>query len=126
MAAQNFRPFICTLLFVGATTAAKDIVVVDNQLSACAKIFDSKIVKDTAVPLLSFSVSLKDSIADCGCKSALSMFSVSSQRDSYKSFLLSGKVALEKSGDKFIPLAADYALIDKVDLEVSFSCAQPD
>ncbi|WP_331345486.1 DUF2195 family protein [Cellvibrio sp. UBA7661] len=126
MAAQKFNYFFCTLLFISATAAANEVVVVNNKLSACTKIFDSKIVKENSIPMLSFNIQLKNSIADCGCKSALSLFSVSSQRDSYKSYLLSGKVALEKSGNKKIPLAADYALIDKVDLEVSFSCAQPD
>ncbi|WP_049628916.1 DUF2195 family protein [Cellvibrio sp. pealriver] len=126
MVVKKFQCILVLLIGFSSIAKADEMVMINNQLSACAKISYSKIVKDTAIPMLLFNIQLKDSIAECGCKSALSLFSVSSHRDSYKSYLLSGKVALEKSGNKIIPLAADYALIDKVDLEVSFSCAQSD
>ena len=126
MVVQKFQCVLALLIGVSSIAKADGVVLINNQLSVCTKISDSKIVKDTAIPMLSFNIQLKDSIADCGCKSALGLFSVSSKRDSYTSFLLSGKVALETSGNKTIPLAADYALIDRSDLEVSFACAQPD
>jgi hypothetical protein len=114
-------------LFVAPLTAEanEEAIAVNNQLSQCSEINNSKLITKGVVPTFSFELVLKDTIADCGCKSALGAFSVYARRYSYESFLIGGKVSLEKEGKKIIPVAADKNLIKSARLSVSVSCVQP-
>lgn len=125
MAAQKFK-LLAVFLFSLTAMADDGKVDVNNQLSLCSEINNPTLITKGVVPILSFDLVVKDTIADCGCKSALGAFSVYAQRDSYESFLISGNVALEKGGKKSIPVAADKNLIKSARLRVKFSCAQPD
>ncbi|MGV8838364.1 DUF2195 family protein [Cellvibrio sp.] len=125
MAALKFS-FLAFFLMPLVVLASDEKIDIKNQLSQCSEIRNPKLVTEGSVPVLSFDLVLKDSIADCGCKSALGAFSVYAQRDSYLSHLISGKVVLNNSGKKNIPVAADNSLVSSTRLDVSFSCAQPD
>lgn len=125
MAGLKFS-FLVFLLLPLTTAASDEKIDINNQLSQCSEIHNPKLVTDGSVPVLSFDLVLKESIADCGCKSALGAFSVYAQRGGAESHLINGKVALGKEGKKFIPVAADNNLISAARLMVSFSCAQPD
>lgn len=121
----KFSLLVAFLLSLTAV-ASDGAVDINNQLSQCSEIKGPKLMLKGSVPVMSFNLVLKDTIADCGCKSALGAFSVYAQRDSYESFLISGNVALEKEGKKIIPVAADKNLLKSAHLSVSFTCAQPD
>lgn len=125
MAGLKFS-FLVFLLLPLTTAASDEKIDINNQLSQCSEVHNPKLVTDGSVPVLSFDLVLKESIADCGCKSALGAFSVYAQRGGAESHLINGKVALGKEGKKFIPVAADNNLISAARLMVSFSCAQPD
>lgn len=125
MAGLKFS-FLVFLLLPLTTAASDEKIDINNQLSQCSEIHNPKLVTDGSVPVLSFDLVLKESIADCGCKSALGAFSVYAQRGGAESHLINGRVALGKEGKKFIPVAADNNLISAARLMVSFSCAQPD
>lgn len=125
MAAREFS-LLAFLLVSLPVVAGGEKIDIKNQLSQCSEIHNPILAVDGNVPVLSFELILKESIADCGCKSALGAFSVYALRDSYQSHLISGKVALGKEGKKYIPVAADNSLVASARLKVSFSCAQPD
>lgn len=125
MVGRKYSYITMLLILLGVEADAIELKI-QNQLANCAEFRDTKIVLDDTFPLLSFDLKLKNSIADCGCKSALGMFSVVAQRESYASYLISGKVALGEGGEKAIPVAADISLISGASLDVIFSCAQPD
>ncbi len=118
--------FLVLLLLPLTSAAGDENFDINNQLSQYSEIHNPKLVTDGSVPVLSFDLVLMESIADCGCKSALGVFSVYVQNGSAESYLIDGKVALGKEGKKFIPVAADNNLISAARLMVSFSCARPD
>lgn len=127
MLAELLRFMVVAFFLVSSIAAASDENIdINNQLSQCSEIHNPKLVTDGSVPVLSFDLVLKESIADCGCKSALGVFSVYVQSGSAESYLIGGKVALGKEGKKFIPVAADNNLISAARLMVSFSCARPE
>lgn len=101
-------------------------ISISNSLSACVIIDSQQMLKDSKIPVLGLNVALKSSLADCGCKSALSSFTVSAKRDGYSSFLMGGKINFLKSGKKYLPLSTDSILIGSAQLEIQFGCAQPD
>lgn len=125
MAARKYS-LLAFLLVSLTAVAGGEKIDIKNQLSQCSEIHNPKLAIDGKIPVLSFELILKESIADCGCKSALGTFSVYALRDSYESHLISGKVALGKEGKMYIPVAADNNLVASARLKVSFSCAQPD
>jgi len=125
MAVLKFS-LLAILLMPFTTVAGDEKIDIENLLSQCSAIRDLELSSEGNIPVLSFDLVLKESIADCGCKSALGAFSVYAQRDSYQSHLISGKIALEKDGKKYLPIAADNNLITSARLKVVFSCAQPD
>lgn len=125
MAGLKFS-FLVFLLLPLTAAASDEKIDINNRLSQCSEIRNPKIVTEGSVPVLSFDLVLKESIADCGCKSALGAFSVYAQRGGTESYLINGKVALGKEGKTLIPVAADNNLISAARLMVSFSCAQPD
>lgn len=125
MAAREFS-LLAFLLVSLPVVAGGEKIDIKNQLAQCSEIHNPILAVDGNVPVLSFELILKESIGDCGCKSALGAFSVYALRDSYQSHLISGKVALGKEGKKYIPVAADNSLVVSARLKVSFSCAQPD
>lgn len=118
--------FLIFFLVSLAAVASDEKIDIKNKLSQCSEIHNPKLVVEGSVPVLAFDLVLKESIADCGCKSALGAFSVYAQRDAYQTQLIAGKVALGKNGRKTIPVAADNSLISAAHLTVSFACAQPD
>lgn len=127
MLAELLRFTVIAFFLVSSIAAASNEKInIKNHLSQCSEIRNPKIVTEGSVPVLSFDLVLTESIADCGCKSALGAFSVYAQRGSAESYLIDGKVALGKEGKTFIPVAADNNLISAARLMVSFSCAQLD
>jgi len=126
MVARKFRYIILFLVSSCATANSADTLTIDNQLSQCISIADTKVDTEGKIPVLSFHLQIDKHIAECGCKSALGSYTVFSQREEYTSFIIGGKVGFSKTEEKYLPLAADQKLIDKRKIVVRFSCAQPD
>lgn len=101
-------------------------VSINNLLANCSEITNTKILNDGNMPVLSFDLILKDSIGDCGCKSALGSFMVNATREDYRSFLMAGKINFLNDGKKYLPLATDSKLIGSSTIEIQFGCASPD
>ena len=129
MAVQKFKYIILLLMCSCASANSVDIVntvKIDNQLSQCITATHIKIDKEGKIPILSFDLRIDKDIAECGCKSALGSYTVYTQMDGYKSYIIGGKVGFVKSGKKSLPLSSEQKLIGKRELIVGFSCAQPD
>lgn len=109
-----------------ATANERESIQLNNQLSACIAVNDVQTSIENGIPVLSFDVQIKQSIAECGCKSALGSYSVMAKMAEYQSYIIGGKVAFTKSEHKYLPLSAEQGLINKRNLEIVLSCAQPD
>ncbi|THB62952.1 MAG: DUF2195 family protein [Gammaproteobacteria bacterium] len=122
---------IQTLMFVffaSSCAAAKqpDKIEINNNLSACTYITNTKISTENDIPLLSFDLKIDKPISECGCKSAQGAYTVYTYTENYKSYILGGKIVLMASKHKSLPLSADKNLIDNRKLIIEFSCSQPD
>lgn len=126
MAGRKFSFILLLALTSCATANESPQVNINNQLKACADISALEVSAQGKIPTLSFDLKLNKPISECGCKSALGTFTVFSLKEDYKSYLLSGKVALMKSERKSLPLSAEQNLIQSGKVTVDFSCALPD
>ena len=126
MAERKFNLILLLLLTSCATAHESPQVTINNHLNACAEIGALEVSAQGNIPTVSFDLKINTPIAECGCKSALGTFTVFAVKEDYKSHLLSGKVALMKSGTKVLPLSAEKNLLNSGKLEIDFSCALPD
>jgi len=83
-----------------ATANERESIQLNNQLSACIAVNDVQTSIENGIPVLSFDVQIKKSIAECGCKSALASYSVMAQMAEYQSYIIGGKVTFTKSEHK--------------------------
>lgn len=123
------RKFSCILLLLLTSCAMANEppqVIINNQLKACVNISVPEVSAQGSIPTVSFDLNINKPISECGCKSALGSFRVFSSTEGYKSYLLSGKVALVKPERKVLPLSAAQNLVKSGKLEIDFSCALPD
>lgn len=109
-----------------AQSLESELVKIENNLSSCLSLTNSKIVKNEKVPILSVDLHVDKLIAECGCKSALGEYAIYSSKGDYRSYLIGGKITLLTSGIKYVPVSTDYGLINSGTLELSLSCARPD
>lgn len=98
MVVLKYSLLFSALFSVHVFALGEENISFDNKLSACAQIKNWKVIPDSDIPLLSFEVELNKSIGECGCKSALSSFTVSADKGDYSSFLMAGKINFLKSG----------------------------
>ena len=126
MAERKFNLISLLLLTSCATAHETPQVTINNHLKTCVDISALEVRAQGDIPTASFDLKKNKSIAECGCKSALGTFTVFVVKEDYKSHLLSGKVALMKSGKKVLPLSAEKNLLKSGKLEIDFSCALPD
>lgn len=103
-----------------------DAIKINNQLSACMSIIDTKISTESEIPALHFDLKINKPIAECGCKSALGSYAVHAFSEEYESYVLGGKIALMTSEHKILPLSTEQRLIVDKKLIIELSCAQPD
>lgn len=126
MAGRRFSLVFILLISACATANGSRHITVQSDLAECATIENKKILKKGAFPVLSYDLKVHKSIAECGCKSALGVYSVYYLGDGFKSHIMSGKVGFLDSSPKEVPLSAEERLISNRDLIVEFSCALPD
>lgn len=126
MAARRFN--LVTALFISSCAVASDqeSIEVNNKLSKCISIVKTEVSRESEIPALSFELEVHKPIAECGCKSALGSYSVYSSNEGYRSYIIGGKIGFLTSSHKQLPLSAERNLINKKELVVEFSCAQPD
>ncbi|TCJ12820.1 DUF2195 family protein [Parasulfuritortus cantonensis] len=126
MVAKEFElAFLC---FLSSCAVAENshYFEIDNKLFACLSTTNIKQSNEGVIPVLHFDLKIHKPIAECGCKSALGLYTVSAQMDGYRSYIIGGKIGLAESGHRYIPLSAEGALINKKRLVVGLACAQPD
>ena len=126
MWAQSIILILLPFLALCVVASETDNVKIDNLLSACVSITHAQVTNKQVAPMLTFELDVLKPISECGCKSALGSYVVYFLGDGYESYLLGGKVGLVKPGYRNLPLAAEKNLIYQKQLNVRFSCAQPD
>ena len=125
MAALKFSMLI-VLFLPACAMAGSPKIQVNNHLDRCIKITNVNLENRATLPVVEFHAEILSSSAECGCKSALSQFSVTKQLNETKREILSAKVVIDQSGNKTWPLAAEASLIDNAQLALVLSCALPE
>lgn len=123
------KPEFALLLFLTSCACADsgDVPAIENHLSACIVLSGVEQRTETSgLKALWLHADIVQSLAECGCKSALGTYTVFAKMDGYRSYIIGGKLVLVRSGARLLPLSADPDLINSKPLVVSFSCAQPD
>lgn len=117
------------LLFLVISTYAQAVskteVTINNTLSNCIQIDDTRVVYSGDIPLLEISHQQIKMTSECGCKSAISEYTSELVMDGYNSKLLTAKFSFGDGASK-IPLAASQKMIDDYGVLVSFNCSAPD
>jgi len=106
-----------------ATTNTK--ITINNALSNCIKIDETKVVYSGEIPLLEISHQNIKKTSECGCKSAISQYTSELVMDGYNSKLLTAKFSFGDGTSK-IPLATSQKMIGNYGVLVSFNCSAPD
>jgi len=123
----ELRHSLLLLFAISACSQAtsKTKVTIDNNLSSCIMINDTKVVYIDDLPLLELSQKKIKVISECGCKSKIAEYSSQLEMDGYNSKLLNAKVIFDRKQVK-IPLATDKKIIGDFNVVVTFSCSMPD
>jgi hypothetical protein len=125
MVVRNFNLILIILVSSYAIANESDVIRINNQLSACISVANKAITKEGIISVFSFDLEVEKPIAECGCKSALGSYAVYSSTN-YTSYIIGGKVGFMTSARKYLPLSVEENLINKRELIIEFSCAQPD
>jgi hypothetical protein len=126
MVVRNFNLILIIIVSSCAVANDSDAIKINNQLSACISVANKTIIKEGVISVFSFDLEVKRPIAECGCKSALGSYAVYSSTKDYTSYIIGGKVGFMTSVRKYLPLSVEDNLINKRELIIEFSCAQPD
>lgn len=127
MVVRKLESALLLLLASGVSADSRDTPEIENHISACVALSGvEKRTEPSGLQVLGLRVGITQSLAECGCKSALVAYTVFAKMDGYRSYIIGGKLLLAQSGTKQLPLSADPDLINDKPLAVSFSCAQPD
>jgi hypothetical protein len=126
MVVRNFNLILIIIVSSCAVANDSDAIKINNQLSACISVANKTIIKEGVISVFSFDLEVKRPIAECGCKSALGSYAVYSSTKDYTSYIIGGKVGFMTSARKYLPLSVEGNLINKRELIIEFSCAQPD
>jgi hypothetical protein len=125
MVVRNFNLILIILVSSCAIANESDVIRINNQLSACISVANKAITKEGIISVFSFDLEVEKPIAECGCKSALGSYAVYSSTKDYTSYIIGGKVGFMTSARKYLPLSVEENLINKRELIIEFSCAQP-
>ena len=101
-------------------------VSINSSLNNCISINKYEAVMDGGIPMLRLVFETRKSISECGCKSALSLYSSYVKLDGYESSLISGKFMFPGNGALEFPIATSNKLIGKNNVRINISCALPD
>ncbi|MCP4325542.1 MAG: DUF2195 family protein [Alteromonadales bacterium] len=123
----ELRYSLLSLFLISACSQATSTtkITINNNLSNCIKIENTKVVYKDGMPMLEVSHQKIKSTSECGCKSAISEYSSQLEMDGYNSPLLNAKLIFEARNFE-VPLATTKKMIGDFNVLVSFSCALPD
>ena len=128
MATRNASPIGC-LLLCGCVSAAQQQagpappgVALDNHLVDCLQVDAQRVSASPA--RLSFDYRLKDSLADCGCKSALASYRTQDGPGADAQVMIEGQLRLDGRQHVDLPLTDGGPRPDH-GLTVVLGCARP-
>lgn len=125
---------LVSLLFCSSALAAtleqpigESHVRIINSLEQCVSFGLPVWGEIDSVPLLTIKANLMNSIADCGCKSALAGYTLLEGQGAESRVLYSGKFSMLASGIKSLQLGTKgSSKTENVPLTLAVGCAQPD
>ena len=126
MAARKYSFLVVFMATSCAVASSQYSVEVENHLSQCIEIESTETYNQNNKPYAKIKYREISSIANCGCKSALSSYSVHAVDKEYQSFLMGGKFSFYKTESLTLPLAVDHRIIGNRPIRISLSCASPD
>ncbi|MBL4798111.1 MAG: DUF2195 family protein [Oleispira sp.] len=125
MSKIKYSVLLFLVISIYAQAVSKTEVTINNALSDCIQIDETKVIYSGDIPLLEISHQNIKKTSECGCKSAVSEYTSELVMDGYNSKLLTAKFSFEGSPFQ-IPLAASQKMIGNYGVLVSFNCSAPD
>lgn len=120
--------FFATLVLITSScsvankgTVDKKTITFDNSLAKCISIGEYSIQKVQNTSLLDFKYITEQSIAYCGCKSALAQYRVFDPHQE----LATGLIDFQDRESLVITLSNTTSLLKKSPITVSLTCSQP-
>gem|GEM_PF-383324 len=111
----------------GTAAQAAGPIKVENALAQCVALQPG--VRTTAGQqvLTEATLTVKKSIGECGCKSAIATYTSQVEMEGgYRSFLQRGALLVKESGVQPLTLASSAQLLGDRGLVLSLACAGPD
>ena len=112
------------LLLLNVPAVAHAVTVqIHNELSACTAIHtEASSIEGNGVQVRTV-FQLRNSLADCGCRSALANYTSVTYINGAPQLLQHGLLGLKKSGEKTLVLASEATLIANNKIQLRFNCA---
>ena len=136
----NFRPTEarlsnnarCLAVLLAAALGAPAVhaagaIKIENSLAQCVDLQPGVRTTTAQQEVTQATLNVKQSIAECGCKSAIATYTSQVEMEGgYRSFLQRGALLIKASGVQPLTLASSAQLLGDRDVVLSLGCAAPD
>lgn len=117
---------ILTFFAAAKSFATANEISIRNDLKICVDLQLGQTEQVGNLVVLNSKITVKKSIADCGCKSALASYRSYAKREWGNSFLQSGVFGLLESSETKFVLASEKKLLLSSPTILEISCASPE
>ena len=117
-----------SLLFLTSCAIAGESpdVYVENTLEKCVAINSKNLIYFGDMPLLKMNIRHISNIGNCGCKSAISSYTVIQTIEGHESLIMLGEFTFSGRNELALPIAVHKQFIVKfTDVRIVISCANP-
>ena len=122
------RHSFISILFLASCAIAGESpdIYVENTLEKCVAINSKSLIYFGDMPLLKMNIRHISNIGNCGCKSAISSYTVFQTIEGHESFIMSGEFTFLGRKEVKLPIAVHKQFIVKfTDVRIAISCANP-
>ena len=114
--------FLASCAIAGESSSIK----VENNLERCVTINSKNLIYFGDMPLLKMDISHISEIGNCGCKSAISSYTVFQTIAGHESLLMFGEFTFLGRKELNLPIAVQKQLIAKLaDVKIVIACSNP-
>ena len=122
------RHSFISILFLATCAIAGESsdIYVENNLEKCVAINSKSLIYFGDMPILKMNIRHISNIGHCGCKSAISSYTVFQTIEGHESFIISGEFTFLERKELTLPIAVHKQFIVKfTDVRIVISCANP-
>lgn len=101
-------------------------IEVQNHLDKCVTVSNSGLTYHHEIPLLELAIKPISETGACGCKSAVSHYSVYSSSDAHEHWIMSGNFTFLGRENLQLPIAAQKHIIGNTQkIKITMDCSKP-